>query len=70
MDAAELEDALAKKQEALAKIEHAVAQTHLDPPKVRVDYMYQIRLFCYFFIYWRSPRGLDYCFPKTDLLYS
>lgn len=42
MDAVELEDALAKKQQALEKIEHAVAQTHLDPAKVTpvptVDY--------------------------------
>eukprot|EP00904_Undaria_pinnatifida_P004555 jgi/Undpi1/140/HiC_scaffold_1.g00139.m1 len=33
MDAVELEDILGKKQQALEKIEHAVAQEHLDPPK-------------------------------------
>lgn len=35
MDAVELEDILGKKQQALEKIEHAVAQEHLDPPKVK-----------------------------------
>lgn len=34
MDADELEDTLEEKNQALAKIEHAVAQKHLDPPKV------------------------------------
>lgn len=34
MHSHDLEDTLGKKQTALEKIEHAVAQTHLDPPKV------------------------------------
>lgn len=34
MDSGDLEETLGEKQQALAKIEHAVAQKHLTPPKV------------------------------------
>lgn len=34
MHSGDLETTLGKKQTALEKIEHAVAQKHLDPPKV------------------------------------
>lgn len=47
MDAVELEDLLGKKQEALEKIEHAVAQTHLDPPKVSIILLIDMYLVAY-----------------------
>lgn len=36
MDANDLEGILGEKQKALEKVEHAVAQKHLDPPKVNL----------------------------------
>ena len=40
MHADDLEEKLAEVQEALGKIEHAVAQKHLDPPKVGALFQY------------------------------
>lgn len=38
MDSGDLEETLGEKQQALAKIEHAVAQRHLSPPKVFIPF--------------------------------